>query len=150
MLTWENETRSALYVSGDTVWYEGVAEVADRFDVGVAVLNLGAARIDIIGPIDLTMNATGAVETANTFSKAAIVPAHYEGWAHFSETQADVSRLFYKDWFGKSAAMASAGRFNRDWVLIGFGLLSIPLSFQNVYVGGRVIRLSAYPFNHSL
>lgn len=94
VLTWENEARSALYVSGDTVWYEGVAEVAARFDVGVAVLNLGAARIDLIGPVDLTMNALGAVETVQAFNKATVVPAHYEGWAHFSESQADVARVF--------------------------------------------------------
>ena len=38
----------AIYVSGDTVWYEGVAEVARRFPVKVAVLFMGAAQVDAV------------------------------------------------------------------------------------------------------
>jgi hypothetical protein len=33
-----------LYFSGDTVWFEGVTEVAKRFAVEIAVLNMGGAR----------------------------------------------------------------------------------------------------------
>ncbi len=94
VLEWEDEPGAALYVSGDTVWYEGVAEVARRFAVRVAVLNLGAARIALIGPVDLTMNAAGALETARAFPAAVLVPAHYEGWAHFQEPGAEVVRAF--------------------------------------------------------
>ncbi len=87
VLAWADEPRPALYVSGDTVWYEGVAEVARRFEVAVAVLNLGAARLEPVGPVNLTMNAEGAIETMRAFGSATLVPAHYEGWAHFSESQ---------------------------------------------------------------
>ncbi len=41
---------SALYVSGDTVWFEGVAEVAARFAVRAAVLHMGAARVPAVDP----------------------------------------------------------------------------------------------------
>jgi L-ascorbate metabolism protein UlaG (beta-lactamase superfamily) len=37
---------SVLYLSGDTVWYDGVAEVARRYSVAVAVLFMGAARVE--------------------------------------------------------------------------------------------------------
>ena len=93
VLHWDDQP-AALYVSGDTVWYEGVAEVARRFAVSVALVNLGAAQIDLIGPIDLTMNAAGAVETARAFAGAVLVPAHYEGWAHFREPRTEVARVF--------------------------------------------------------
>lgn len=93
VLTWDDEPGSALYFSGDTVWYDGVADIARRFVVGVALLNLGAARLDLIGPVDLTMNAAGAVETARAFGAATLVPAHYEGWAHFSESREAASRV---------------------------------------------------------
>jgi L-ascorbate metabolism protein UlaG (beta-lactamase superfamily) len=93
VLAWADEPRPALYISGDTVWYEGVAEVARRFEVGVALLNLGAARLEPVGPIDLTMNAEGAIETMRAFGSATLVPAHYEGWAHFSESQTAASRV---------------------------------------------------------
>ena len=94
VLTWAGTAGSALYISGDTVWYEGVAETARRFKVGLALLNLGAARIEQVGPVDLTMNAEGAVQAVRAFGDATIVPAHYEGWAHFSEPQEEVARIF--------------------------------------------------------
>jgi L-ascorbate metabolism protein UlaG (beta-lactamase superfamily) len=48
-----------VYVSGDTVWYEGIAEVARRFALRAALLNLGAARVAVL-PCHLTMTAAEA------------------------------------------------------------------------------------------
>jgi L-ascorbate metabolism protein UlaG (beta-lactamase superfamily) len=84
----------AIYVSGDTVWYEGVAEVARRFAVRAAILHLGAARVPEVGPFHLTMTAAEAVEAARTFESAAVVPLHYEGWAHFSEGRTEIAAAF--------------------------------------------------------
>ena len=83
-----------VYVSGDTVWYEGVVEVGQRFSVDVAVLNAGAAKVAVAGPSPLTFTAADAVTLARAWPKAAIVPLHFEGWAHFSESRAQVERAF--------------------------------------------------------
>ena len=84
----------AVYVSGDTVWYDGVAEVARRFVCAAAVLFLGAARVREVGPAHLTMTAEEAVLAARAFAGATVVPLHFEGWAHFSEPRAEVERAF--------------------------------------------------------
>jgi L-ascorbate metabolism protein UlaG (beta-lactamase superfamily) len=84
----------AIYFAGDTVWYEGVAEVARRFPVKTVFLNIGAARVPEVGPYHLTMTSAEAVETARAFPDAAIVPLHFEGWAHFSEGRDDIARAF--------------------------------------------------------
>jgi L-ascorbate metabolism protein UlaG (beta-lactamase superfamily) len=84
----------AVYVSGDTVWYERVAEVARRFEVRAAVLFMGAARVSAVGPDALTMTAEDGIHAARAFSSAAIVPLHYEGWAHFSESREVIARAF--------------------------------------------------------
>ncbi|HEY6222518.1 MAG TPA: MBL fold metallo-hydrolase [Gemmatimonadales bacterium] len=55
---------ACIYVSGDTVWYEGVAEVARRFPVTVALLFMGAARVREVGPHHLTLTAAEGVATA--------------------------------------------------------------------------------------
>src|SRR5512143_3336552 len=47
----------AVYLSGDTVWYDGVAEVGRRFTVHVALLFMGAARVVEVGPAALTFTA---------------------------------------------------------------------------------------------
>ena len=84
-----------LYFSGDTVWYEGVAEVAGRLPVAIAVLNMGAARVDAAGPWPLTFTATEGVEAAKAFGRATIVPLHYEGWSHFREHRPEIVRAFH-------------------------------------------------------
>jgi len=93
-LAFDDSPRRAIYVSGDTVWYDGVAEVARRFDVRVAFLFMGAARVAAVGPAHLTMTAEEGVEAARAFSNAAIVPLHFEGWEHFSDGRDDVDRVF--------------------------------------------------------
>ncbi|HEX7918105.1 MAG TPA: MBL fold metallo-hydrolase [Gemmatimonadales bacterium] len=85
---------ASIYISGDSVWYEGMQEVAARFAPRTAVLFLGAATVDAVGPFPLTLTAEGAVEAAHAFGGSMIVPLHYEGWAHFTEGSPDVVRAF--------------------------------------------------------
>jgi L-ascorbate metabolism protein UlaG (beta-lactamase superfamily) len=84
--------RDLVYVTGDTVWYEGTAEIARRFSPLAVVLFAGAARSR--GPFHLTADTNDAVEFATAFRDAAIVPVHHAGWAHFTESQADLLRTF--------------------------------------------------------
>ena len=90
----EDERAPALYITGDTVWYEGVAEVAQRFRVGAVLLFAGAARVRVAGPAHLTFDARDAVELARALPNAVIAPLHYEGWEHFSEGRAELERAF--------------------------------------------------------
>ncbi len=83
-----------VYISGDTVWSEGVAEVARRFPATVAMLFMGAAKVEAVGPWNLTFTAQEAVEAAKALSRATIVPLHYEGWKHFSESRIEIERAF--------------------------------------------------------
>ncbi len=81
-----------IYITGDTVWYEGVAEVARRVQAGLVLLFAGAAKTR--GAFHLTMDANDALDTAHAFPDATIVPLHYEGWAHFSQSGDDLVQSF--------------------------------------------------------
>ena len=94
VLSTRDHPEHCVYVSGDTVWYEGVAEVARRFPIRVAFLFMGAARVRAVGPQHLTFTAAEGVEAAGAFADAIIVPLHCEGWAHFSETPGDIDTAF--------------------------------------------------------
>ncbi len=85
---------SVVYVSGDTVWFDGIAEVSQRVAPAVAVLFAGAARVREVGPAHLTMTASEMVTAARAFSRALVVPLHFEGWAHFSESRAEIDQAF--------------------------------------------------------
>ncbi len=94
VLTFEDEPSPTLYVSGDTVWFDGIREIGQRYLVDVAVLFMGAARVPEVGPHHLTMTAREALLVADCFPNAMIVPVHFEDWAHFTESRADIQRTF--------------------------------------------------------
>jgi L-ascorbate metabolism protein UlaG (beta-lactamase superfamily) len=94
MLTLEDAPDDAIYISGDTVWYDGVADVARRFHVRLAVLFMGAARVREVGPAHLTFEASEVGAVAHAFPDALIVPVHFEGWEHFSEGRPQIERAF--------------------------------------------------------
>jgi L-ascorbate metabolism protein UlaG (beta-lactamase superfamily) len=100
----------AVYFAGDTVWYDGVAEVARRYPVRAAILNLGAARVPEVGPFALTMTADDGIEAARAFPDAAIVPLHFEGWAHFSEGRDQIARTFAAAGLGARLHWPDPGR----------------------------------------
>lgn len=92
VLTDDERPEHGIYLTGDTVWFSGVAEVAQRFTVTVVVPFVGAAQTR--GPFHLTMDTNDAIETASAFPGATIVPVHHQGWAHFTQSQEDIVQAF--------------------------------------------------------
>ena len=82
----------AIYITGDTVWYEGTAEVARRFSPRVVMLFAGAAEPR--GRFHMTMGSNDALEAAHAFPNAAIVACHNEGWVHFKESADQLAAAF--------------------------------------------------------
>jgi L-ascorbate metabolism protein UlaG (beta-lactamase superfamily) len=102
-----------LYISGDTVWYEGVEETILRFPgIRVAVLFLGAARVSVV-PSPLTFTAKEAVRLARALPDAEIVPVHFEGWKHFSESREEVIQAFATAGVGNRLHWLRAGAATR-------------------------------------
>ncbi len=50
-LRWDGQEHGALWISGDTVLYDGVREVAERLDIGTALVHLGGVRLPVSGPL---------------------------------------------------------------------------------------------------
>jgi L-ascorbate metabolism protein UlaG (beta-lactamase superfamily) len=96
-----------IYISGDTVWYDGVAEVARRFKAGVVMPFAGAAQTR--GPFHLTMDTNDAIETARAFPNATIVPLHTDGWAHFKQNADDLRTSFETLGFGSRLKLLEPG-----------------------------------------
>lgn len=96
-----------VYITGDTVWFDGVAEVARRFNAGVVLPFAGAAQTR--GPFHLTMDANDTIETARAFPDAVIVPVHTDGWAHFKQTAADLRTSFDTLGFGARLRILKPG-----------------------------------------
>ena len=96
-----------IYVSGDTTWFDGVAEVAKRFNCGVVLPFAGAAQTR--GPFHLTMDTNDTIETARAFADAVIVPVHTDGWAHFRQNGEDLRETFDVLGFGTRLRLLEPG-----------------------------------------
>lgn len=83
-----------IYITGDTLWFDGTAEVAQRFSPKIVVLFTGAAEPR--GRFHMTMGSEDALEAAHAFPNATLVSAHNEGWGHLSETQDELADVFSK------------------------------------------------------
>lgn len=94
LLEWEGQRHGALYISGDTVLFPGVEEVARSHRIGIALLNCGAARAERFGPYDITFTGAEAAQAARLLGDATIIPLHYEGWSHFTEGRAEIEQAF--------------------------------------------------------
>lgn len=92
-VTVEGAAGGALWISGDTVLYDGVREVAARVDVDVAIVHLGGVRFPVSGPLRYTMTAADMVELLGLVRPRVAIPLHYEGWKHFREQRDGVERV---------------------------------------------------------
>ena len=91
-LAWDHQRHGAVWISGDTVLYGGVRSVAERVDVGTAIVHLGRVRFPITGPVKYTMTANDAIELCQLLEPNTAVPVHYEGWSHFTQGGQQVQR----------------------------------------------------------
>jgi L-ascorbate metabolism protein UlaG (beta-lactamase superfamily) len=89
-LRWDGQEDGVLWISGDTVLFRGVRQVAKRLRVDTALLHLGGVRFPVTGPVRYTMTAGDAVELCGLVRPRTAIPIHYEGWKHFAEGRAAV------------------------------------------------------------
>jgi L-ascorbate metabolism protein UlaG (beta-lactamase superfamily) len=110
-LRWEGQEHGALWISGDTVFYDGVREVADRLEVDTALIHLGGVRFPVTGPLRYTLTAAEAVELCGLIGPRTVVPIHYEGWKHFRQGREAIEAEF--------ATAPSRFRDSVRWLPIG-------------------------------
>ena len=76
-----------VYLSGDNASMNAVKDVAERVgDIDIAVLFAGAASVPTKERgRPLTLTAARAAAAAELLGAKSVIPAHVDGWAHFSE-----------------------------------------------------------------
>ncbi|MBE1490563.1 MBL fold metallo-hydrolase [Plantactinospora soyae] len=91
-LSWSGQRHGLFWVSGDTVLYGGVRQVAQRLDIGTALVHLGGVRFPLTGPLRYSMTGREAVELCQAIQAHTVIPVHYEGWQHFQQPHAKLAR----------------------------------------------------------
>lgn len=93
-LRWDGQENGALWISGDTVLYDGVREVAARLQIDTAILHLGGVQFPVTGPVRYSMTAKDAIELCSLIRPGTAIPVHYEGWKHFRQGREAIEREF--------------------------------------------------------
>ncbi|KAI1341329.1 Metallo-hydrolase/oxidoreductase [Xylariaceae sp. FL0016] len=90
---------NAVYLSGDTVYIEELAQIKEKWHVSVALFNLGCAAVLAPGSkemVQVTMDGKQAVRLLNDIDAGVLIPLHFEDWDHFQEHR-DVLRTTFKE-----------------------------------------------------
>lgn len=103
-----------IYVSGDNASLETVAKISRKFDdIEVAVIFAGAARVPTkFSGRPLSLDSRGAAAAATILGARTVVPAHYDGSAHFSEGRAEMGQAFFEAGTSQRLHVAEYG----NWV----------------------------------
>jgi L-ascorbate metabolism protein UlaG (beta-lactamase superfamily) len=88
-LAWDG---NGVWITGDTVLYDGIRAVADRLEIATVLLHLGGVRFPVTGPLRYTMTAREAIELCQLIRPRLVIPIHYEGWSHFKQGRAAIER----------------------------------------------------------
>lgn len=98
-VVFKHEDEKALYVAGDTVWYEEVEKTIDAHNPEVIVLNAGDNQFLEGG--SLVMNEEDVYEVHKAAPEATILSVHMEAVNHWKLSKADLKR------FAEEKGMAS-------------------------------------------
>lgn len=85
----QNAGEPTVYIAGDTIWCDEVAEAIQQFQPNVIVVNAGAARFLQGGPI--TMTAEDVIQVSRKAPHAQVLAVHMEAINHCLLTRKELS-----------------------------------------------------------
>ncbi|WP_162238744.1 MBL fold metallo-hydrolase [Pedobacter sp. Leaf194] len=88
----KGNSQPLFYLTGDTVFYDGIETVAKKSAPLIVFIFAGAAQPR--GPFNVTMNSNDAIDTSIAFEKSIVIPLHYEGWSHYTEGETVLKEAF--------------------------------------------------------
>ncbi|OJJ14322.1 hypothetical protein BKI52_43365 [marine bacterium AO1-C] len=98
-----------LYISGDTVFFKGIKEIAQKCaPITYALIHVGSAEFRYLtGLGKFTMDGKGFIDTVATINPQIAIPIHNNGWTHFKENDEGVRKVLAKT----NAELAQKVRF---------------------------------------
>lgn len=90
---------NAIYFSGDTVYFEELTEMRNKFHISIAIFNIGAAIVAMPDGTkkQITMCGKQASRLFREIGADVLIPMHYESWGHFTEDGEKLSESFEKE-----------------------------------------------------
>jgi L-ascorbate metabolism protein UlaG (beta-lactamase superfamily) len=112
ILEWPGQTNGVTYISGDTVYFQGIDRIAERYaKIDTAILHTGRAGFPYLtGPLHYTFHAKDALKAAEVLAPRRIIPVHCAGWWHFREKEEHAHEVYSKSKFADRIVQLSPGK----------------------------------------
>lgn len=99
-LEWAGQENGGLWITGDTVLFKGLREVATRLKIGTVLMHLGGVKFPYLSAgFRYTMDAEEAVRVLHLVGPTTVIPVHYEGWTHFRQGRSTAEHVFIESAF---------------------------------------------------
>lgn len=94
IIEFANQKNGAIYISGDTVYFNGIDEIAKRYKIDIGIFHLGGVEFRYLtGFGKYTMNSDGLLRSVKVLKPEQIIPIHYRGWTHFKEPEIKLKQI---------------------------------------------------------
>lgn len=88
----------SLYISGDTIFFKGINEIAEKLNPTYSLVHVGSAQFRYLtGLGKFTMDAKGFIKTVKTLNSKITIPIHNGGWSHFKENDEGIRKKIIKE-----------------------------------------------------
>lgn len=99
-LEWAGQEKGRLWMTGDTVLFKGLRDVAARLEIGTVLMHLGSVKFPHLSAgFRYTMDAKEAVKVLELTDPTTVIPVHYEGWTHFRQGRSAAEQVFNQSGF---------------------------------------------------
>lgn len=88
VIEFDGQQDGVIYISGDTVYFKGIEEVAAKFKIDIAIMHVGSVQFRYLtGFGQYTMDSGDLLRSVNVLNPKKVVPIHHKGWSHFKESE---------------------------------------------------------------
>jgi L-ascorbate metabolism protein UlaG (beta-lactamase superfamily) len=98
IIEFDGQENGGIYISGDTVYFKGIDEIAKRFKIDIGIFHLGSVQFRYLtGFGQYTMDSKDLLKSVRKLNPHTIIPVHYKGWSHFKENEQTLRNAIAKN-----------------------------------------------------
>lgn len=98
IVEFDAQANGVIYISGDTVFFKGIEEIASQYKVDIGIFHLGSVQFRYLtGFGRYTMNGKDLVKAIRVMNPNLIIPVHHSGWTHFKEDATTLTKELIAD-----------------------------------------------------
>jgi L-ascorbate metabolism protein UlaG (beta-lactamase superfamily) len=94
VIEFDGQENGVIYISGDTVYFKGIDEVAKRYKIDIGIFHVGGVQFRYLtGLGEYTMSSKGLLQSVSVLNPRLVIPIHSRGWSHFKEKEATLKQF---------------------------------------------------------